>query len=366
MTKKERIDWLLGEELPVRTIPAGYVATREHNGERPLAPVDPDAHKVLGEIEEVDENHHAWIEVAHIDGVHNTTRLHVDDKQQSHYIVVSSANRAALDEHLKSASIWLRATPSSPATGPLPINLQEVLAKAVLEETGSSVETYLSEPRQEQHVHYHDLLGTTLVAAVRDRAVRNLDEGLQKLESANVIDGDDRATLDSGKLIDHFLNVRVEDRKKASAFEHDHGYAARLQAHPGSVLTRIGPVDDDHDLFFNVRDIGSVPSGDWKIYTFKKKFDSVKNFDSVEVKVTLIGNGDVKAQIWGGASDGVLKKGANSMGKIKWSVKGENESVDTGGVQCEGTPPLEWILGLWGNKTSSVEVTGNAWNFIDK
>ena len=348
MISEERLIWLLGEERPVRVIPARYVATRERTEERPVAPVDPDAHTALGEIEEVDVNHHAWIEGAHIDGVHNTIRLFVDDKQRSHHIVVSSANREALENHLKSASIWLRATPSSPATGPHRIHLEEVLARAVLEETGWSVGLHLSEPRKEKHVNYHDLLGAD-VAAVRDRAVRSLDDGLEELESAGVIDGEDRSAIGSGRLIDHFLHLRVEERRRASAFEHDHGHAASLQTHPGSVPTRFGPVGGGHDLSFSLRDIGSVP-------VTGKHWMTIKEYLNVEERVYVEAGGDVDVTFLG-YKDGEWVPGYNASGAEIWLAE-PGVTVDTDIVTC-ALGAVRWRLELVAvGQPSSVSCAG--------
>lgn len=329
---------LFGNALPVRVIPA-RLPVPEGSG------VKPGSHKSFRDLV-IDDSHEAWIDGIHIPDVHNQTLLHKHVGGGTQHVVVSSANLDALNAHLDSVKIWTRATPSKPAAGPRPIDLQEVVDDAVHEVTGSSVRMHLARPRYEKHVNYHHLLGADAAARVRQHAVDVLNAKLPELVHAKMIDKDDHKAIDAGWVIDHFLRSKAGPGSVDHGLEDHDGHAAWLQDRPGAVLTRLGPLPEGHDVAFSIRDIGTVGVGQTKSYWLAadQQREGYKPIENQCVRETVtVDDGDVNAYM---RIDSV----------VHWKslrIRGGHEA-DSGELYGKGT----WSLMLYGNENSSVTFSG--------
>jgi len=284
MADQDRISRLYGNSLPVRVIPASRPAAEG-------SAVKQGEHKSFRDLV-IDDSHPAWIEGLHIPDVHNQTLLHTHEGGGTQHVVVSSANLDALNAHLDSVKIWTQATPSKQATGPQPIDVQQVVDDAVQAVTGSSVSAHLGRPRFEKHVHYHHLLGADAAAHVRQHAVDVLDGKLLELMHAKMIDEDDHNAIDAGWVIDHFLKSKAEGPTKALGLEDHDGHAAWLQERPGAVLTRLGPLPEGHDLAFSIQDIGTIELAQQKSYLWE-----ISELSEFQEYVTVV-KGEVKLKMF--------------------------------------------------------------------
>ena len=106
MAREARLDWLLGDERPVRVIPARITEREEAAGEHDMPEVADEAHEALS------KSGHHW-EHAHEDGIHRKTLHHPDG---TGIVEVHSASLVHLDAHLDSVSISMRSPTSSRST----------------------------------------------------------------------------------------------------------------------------------------------------------------------------------------------------------------------------------------------------------
>lgn len=110
MEEEERIR-LFGAQLPVRVI--GTHPLQSGPSDEHVPPADESAHSSLDE-HEVDRS---------FDAVHQSILHYQDEAGTTHRVEVSSANKGALEGHLKSAKIWLHTKPSAPADAAIPTRL---------------------------------------------------------------------------------------------------------------------------------------------------------------------------------------------------------------------------------------------------
>ncbi|MEM7429531.1 MAG: hypothetical protein AAF441_25955 [Pseudomonadota bacterium] len=197
MVSKERLIWLLGEDIPARVIPAGLI-------QDPDAEMADEDHVPLHSLRRVPANWHPEA----VPGHDNHILRYPHDRHHDHQILISVSDRALLDHHLKTTKVWIQAVPPGEEeftrSGPEPIYLDDLIERAVKEVTGLSLAELSTAVGDHPPGDLASLLDD-VVSEVRNAAMQGLTRGLERFVRAGVIEAEDLDALKPGPLVDALL-----------------------------------------------------------------------------------------------------------------------------------------------------------------